>query len=182
MMKQFVSQANAAICQRYLNTVLLPKVRDDILMTKKLNFHLYQAVRKSLFKPQAFFRGFLLPLCMDEMRAREAVIIGSVLAKNSIPVIHSALCIYKLLELEYSGPVHYLLKILLDKRYALPMKVLAAVTRHFKKFENDPRQMPVIWQQTFLVFAERYKKALTKEQRHSMKLLLKRQYHSKITP
>eukprot|EP01084_Bolivina_argentea_P256592 432056_1 len=74
--KLFVSQATNSICQRYFNTVLLQRVRDDILLTKKLNFHLYQAVRKALFKPQAFFRGFLLPLCMDECRAREAVILG----------------------------------------------------------------------------------------------------------
>lgn len=182
MTKQFVSQSNNPICQRYFNTVLLQMVRDDILVNKKLNFHLYQAVKKALFKPKAFFRGFLLPLCSDMCRGREAVIIGSVLAKNSIPVIHSALAIYKLMELEYSGSVHYILKILLNKRYAMPLKVLAALVEHFKKFEKDPRQMTVVWHQTLLVFAERYKKALTKEQRHSLKTVLKRQYHPKITP
>jgi len=180
--KLFVSQSNAAICQRYFNTILLPRVREDILLTKKLNFHLYQAVRKSLFKSQAFFRGFLLPLCSDECRAREAVILGGVIQKNSIPVIQSALAMYKLLELEYSGPVHYFLRILLNKRYALPLKVIDALVSHFKKFENDPRQMPVIWHQTFLVFAERYKKSLTKQQRNSLKNVLKKQYHRQITP
>ena len=179
--KLFASQANQSICQRFYNVILLQRVRDDILLNKKLNFHLYQAVRKALFKPQAFFRGFLLPLCQDECRAREAVILGGIIQKNSIPVIQSALAIYKLLEMEYSGPIHYFLKILLNKRYALPMKVIHALVLHFKKFENDPRQMTVIWHQTFLVFAERYKKSLTKQQRNSLKNVLKKQYHRQIT-
>jgi len=180
--KHFVSQSGNAVCQRFFNVVLLPMVREEIEDNKKLSFHLFQALRKSLFKPQAFFRGLLLPLCEDEFRAREAVVIGAVLAKGSVPVIHSALAIFKLLELPFSGPVHYVLRVLLNKRYAMPMKVLAALVSHFKKFEGDERKMTVIWHQTFLVFAERYKKALSREQRESLKLVLKRQYHPKITP
>lgn len=45
------------------------------------------------------------------------------MARNSIPVIQSALAIYKLTELPYSGPIHYFLQVLLNKRYALPLKV-----------------------------------------------------------
>jgi hypothetical protein len=44
-------------------TKLLDKVRDDIAENKKLNYHLYMAVKKSLYKPGAFFKGFLFPLC-----------------------------------------------------------------------------------------------------------------------
>jgi len=177
-----VSQANNSVCQRFFATVLLQRVREDILLNKRLCFHLYQAVRKSLFKSQAFFRGFLLPMCADELRAREAVILGGVVQRNSIPVIQSALAIYKMLQLPLSGPVHYLLKILLNKRYALPMKVLEALVAHFKKFEADPRQMTVIWHQTLLVFAERYKKALSADQKNSLKKVLTAQYHRQITP
>lgn len=49
--------------RRFYNLILMPRVRDDIAEYKKLNFHLYMAVRKSLYKPAAFFKGFLLPLC-----------------------------------------------------------------------------------------------------------------------
>ena len=43
----------------------------------RLNFHLYQALRKALFKPGAFFKGFLLPLCESgNCTLREATIIG----------------------------------------------------------------------------------------------------------
>ena len=40
----------------------MPRVRDDIAEYKKLNFHLYMAVKKALYKPAGFFKGFLLPL------------------------------------------------------------------------------------------------------------------------
>ena len=59
----FTSNLTDKMAQRFFNLVLLPRVRDDIAEYKKLNFHLYQALRKALFKPGAFFKGFLLPLC-----------------------------------------------------------------------------------------------------------------------
>jgi essential nuclear protein 1 len=43
--------------------ILLDKVRDDIAENKKLNYHLYMALKKSLYKPGAFFKGILFPLC-----------------------------------------------------------------------------------------------------------------------
>jgi essential nuclear protein 1 len=71
--------------------ILLPRVRDDIDTYQRLNFHLFQALRKALFKPGAFFKGFLLPLCESRTcTLREAVIVGSVLARNSIPVLHAS--------------------------------------------------------------------------------------------
>jgi len=43
--------------------ILLDKVRDDIAENKKLNYHLYMALKKALYKPGAFFKGLLFPLC-----------------------------------------------------------------------------------------------------------------------
>lgn len=59
----FTSNLKERMAQRFFNLVLLPRVRDDIAEYKRLNFHLYQALRKALFKPGAFMKGFLLPLC-----------------------------------------------------------------------------------------------------------------------
>jgi essential nuclear protein 1 len=42
--------------------VLLPAVREDIGRNKRLNFHYFMALKKSVFKPAAFFKGILLPL------------------------------------------------------------------------------------------------------------------------
>jgi essential nuclear protein 1 len=50
------------MCNSFFNLVLLPRVRQDIEDNKRLNYHLYQAIKKSIYKPLAFFRGVLLPL------------------------------------------------------------------------------------------------------------------------
>lgn len=45
------------MAQRFYNLVLLPRIRDDITEYKRLNFHLYSALKKALFKPGAWFKG-----------------------------------------------------------------------------------------------------------------------------
>ena len=49
------------------------------MVFRKLNYHLYQALKKAMYKPAAFFKGILLPLCevgmmkisdVDRMNAR----------------------------------------------------------------------------------------------------------------
>jgi len=55
----FASNLNAKMAQRFYNLVLLPRIRDDITEYKRLNFHLYMALRKALFKPAAFFKALL---------------------------------------------------------------------------------------------------------------------------
>ena len=87
----FTANLKEKLAQRFFNQLLLPRVRDDIDTFQRLNYHLYQAIRKALFKPGAFFKGFLLPLCESgNCTLREAIIIGSVLARNSIPILHSS--------------------------------------------------------------------------------------------
>ncbi|KAJ3278039.1 hypothetical protein HDU79_001914, partial [Rhizoclosmatium sp. JEL0117] len=99
----FVSNLQARMAQRFFNLFLLDRVRDDIAETKKLNYHLYLALKKSLYKPAAFFKGLLLPLCESgQCTLREAAIIGSVVTKVSIPILDSAAAILKIAEMEYS--------------------------------------------------------------------------------
>lgn len=62
---------------------------------------------------------------------REAVILASVLAKCSIPMLHSAAAILKIAEMDYNGANSIFLKTLLDKKYALPYRVVDAVVFHF---------------------------------------------------
>ena len=70
--------------QRFYSLVLLPAVQDDIAAHKRLNFHLYLALKKALYKPAAFFKGVLLPLAEARATLREALIVGSVLSKVSV--------------------------------------------------------------------------------------------------
>lgn len=128
----FASNLNAKMAQRFYSLVLLPRIRDDINEYKKLNFHLYMALKKALFKPAAFFKGILLPLCESKnCTLREAIIIGSIMAKSSIPMLHSAAALLKIAEMEYSGANSIFIRILLDKKYALPYRVVDAIVNHF---------------------------------------------------
>merc|ERR1719184_198458 len=179
----FTSNLKEKMAQRFFNLILLPRVRDDIDTFQRLNFHLFQALRKALFKPGAFFKGFLLPLCESgTCTLREAIIVGSVLAKNSIPMLHSAAAITKLAEMNYSGANSIFLRIFFDKKYALPFRVVDAAVHHFIKFQMDPREMPVLWHQAMLTFVQRYKSDLSTEQKEALLQLLTTQKHHTLTP
>lgn len=128
----FASNLKDKMAQRFYNLVLLPRIRDDLMEYKRLNFHLYQALRKALFKPAGFMKGVLLPLLESgTCTLREAVIIGSVIAKNSIPMLHSSAAILKIAEMDYTGANSIFLRIFLDKKYALPYRVVDGVVFHF---------------------------------------------------
>nr|SVE73526.1 EOG090X058P [Daphnia atkinsoni] len=179
----FTSNLTEKMAQRFFNLVLLPRVRDDIAEYKKLNFHLYQALRKALFKPGAFFKGFLLPLCESgTCTLREAIIVGSVLARCSIPVLHSAAAILKLAEMNYSGSNSIFLRIFFDKKYALPYRVVDAAVHHFVKFQLDSREMPVLWHQSMLTFSQRYKADLSSEQKEALLQVISVHKHHTLTP
>jgi len=128
----FASNLKEKMAQRFYNLVLLPRIRDDLAEYKRLNFHLYQALRKALFKPAGFMKGLLLPLLESgTCTLREAVIVGSVIAKNSIPILHSSAAILKIAEMEYTGANSIFLRIFFDKKYALPYRVVDGVVFHF---------------------------------------------------
>lgn len=40
--------------------VILERVREDIHETKKLNVHLFNSLKKALYKPGGFFKGMLI--------------------------------------------------------------------------------------------------------------------------
>ncbi|XP_034662162.1 bystin [Drosophila subobscura] len=179
----FCSVLSQAMAQRFYNLVLLPRVRDDLCEYKKLNMHLYNALKRALFKPAAFMKGIILPLLESgDCTLREAIIFGSVVARNSIPVLHSSACLLKICEMSYSGANSIFIRFFLDKRYALPYRVVDAAVFHFLRFENDKRELPVLWHQSLLTFAQRYKNDISSEQRDALLQLLKKKSHPKITP
>jgi essential nuclear protein 1 len=181
--RMFVSNLKAKQVQRFFNLILLDKVRDDIVDNKKLSYHLYLALKKALYKPAAFFKGILFPLCESgSCTLKEASILGSVLTKVSIPVLHSSAALLRLAEMDYTGPNSLFIRILLDKKYALPFKVVDALVLHFARFKNDTREMPVLWHQSLLVFAQRYKQDLISEQKDALLDVMKTKFHSGITP
>ncbi|CAG9997447.1 unnamed protein product [Clonostachys byssicola] len=200
------------VVQRFLEIVVLEKVREDIYENKKLNVHLFNSLKKALYKPAAFFKGFLFPLVgSGSCTLREAHIISAVLARISIPVLHSAAALKGLCDIaaqeasqgtEGGGATNIFIKTLLEKKYALPYQVIDALVFHFLRFRSvDPAsvrngdamdgieregdaktKLPVIWHQSLLAFAQRYKGDITEDQRESLLDLLLSHGHSAIGP
>ncbi|KAG2634906.1 hypothetical protein PVAP13_2NG323600 [Panicum virgatum] len=179
----FSSNMNTKNAERFYEAILLPRIRNDIRQNKRLHFALYQSLKKSLYKPAAFNKGILLPLCRERnCTLREAVIIGSIIQKVSIPFLHASVALVKLAEMEYCGTTSYFIKLFLDKKYALPYRALDAVLAHFMRFLDDERVMPVIWHQSLLAFVERYKNELEKKDKEKLVRLLDHQKHYLVTP
>ncbi|MBE3042249.1 hypothetical protein IMZ48_06655, partial [Candidatus Bathyarchaeota archaeon] len=115
----------------------LQKVKEDIYENKKLNHHLFKALERALFKPSAFFKGFLFPLVgAGTCTLREAAIISGVLRRHHVPVLHSAAAIKGLCEIaaqeasqgtEGGGATNILVHTLLKKGYAMPYQVIDAL-------------------------------------------------------
>ncbi len=179
----FASNLNVKKAQRFFNLVLLPRIRDDIAEYKRLNFHLYMALKKSLYKPAAFFKGILLPLCESgTCTLREALIISSVLAKTSVPMLHSSAALLKMAEMDYTGGNSIFIRTLLDKKYALPYRVIDAIVFHFVRFTTETRELPVLWHQSLLTFVQRYKEDMSVEQKEALVELIRHQTHRDISP
>ncbi|KAJ4773723.1 Bystin [Rhynchospora pubera] len=167
----------------FYKNVLLPRVRDDIRKNRRLHFSLYQSLKKSLYKPGAFFKGILFPLCESgTCSLREAVIIGSIVQKVSIPHLHSSAALMKLAQMDYCGTTSYFIKLFLDKKYALPYRVLDAVLEHFLSFLEKETIMPVIWHQSLLSFVQRYKNELQRKDKDNLERLMQHQKHYLVTP
>lgn len=90
--------------------------------------------------------GLLLPLLESgNCTLREAIIVGSVLARNSIPILHSSAAILKIAEMDYTGANSIFLRIFFDKKYALPYRVVDAAVFHFLRYyEHSSQQFKLI--------------------------------------
>ncbi len=95
--------------------------------------------------------------------------------------------------MEYSGPTSLFIRVLLDKKYALPYKVVDRWCFHFIRFAEPnsgveldkitrERRMPVLWHQSMLVFAQRYKQDLTPDQKSALLDMLRVQKHEVSRP
>jgi essential nuclear protein 1 len=207
--KIFVS-SNPTVVRSFLESVILDRIREDIHETKKLNVHLYKALQKATYKPAAFFKGIIFPLVgSGTCTLKEAHIISSVLARVSVPVLHSAAALMRLTEIaaeqasvstEGGGATNIFIRVLLEKNYALPYKVIDNLVFHFLRFrgfenfggsnnisgasdtDSSDFKLPVLWHQSLLVFAQRYRNDITEDQREALLDLLLIRGHRQIGP
>ena len=193
----FCSNLKANRAQKFLHSVLLPRfiaeLGDSSTTDKRLNVHTFQALKKATYKPAAFYKGLVFPLLerkSPKCTLREANAISAVLKTASIPALHSAAAILRLVEVpdavrEWTGAKAIVLRTLLDKKYALPLRVIDALVQYFWKFsvvgQDSGRDevMPVLWHQCLLVFVQRFKEELAPEQKA---LLMQLKGHAQIGP
>lgn len=200
----FSSHLNERMAQRFYAAILLPIIHERIVEEKKLHPALYMAVRKALFKPVAFFKGFLLPLATDEeCTLREALIIASILQRSHLPPIPTAVALVKIAQQPFRGPCTVFLRVLIDKQMALPYQAIDALVAYFHRFirthshieggsgaEDEGKGagrrtvevLPVLWHQTLLLFVQRYKNDLTIEQVHLLLQVCSIHFHYLISP
>jgi len=107
--------------QLFLSVVLLDAIREDIQSNKKLNVQYYEALKRALYKPGAFFKGIVFPMLevdpsyprlisvhsLDIFQSgctlKEATIVASIIAKKKVPVLHSAAALLRIAQMDYAG-------------------------------------------------------------------------------
>lgn len=199
--KLFVSNLQANEAQKFVNQVLLERFRVSIEDSEdhSLNYHIYRALKKSLYKPAAFFKGFLLPLVDSHCSVREATIAASVLAKVSIPVLHSSVALTQLVQREFKPSTTVFIRVLIEKKYALPYQTLDELVFYFMRYRRAAQSqadlmdedgqskdklppLPVVWHKAFLSFAQRYKNDITDDQRDFLLETVRQRFHHAIGP
>ncbi|KJA24624.1 hypothetical protein HYPSUDRAFT_38694 [Hypholoma sublateritium FD-334 SS-4] len=188
--KIFISNMKPAQAQLFLGVVLLDAVRQDILENKKMNVHYFQALKKSMYKPGAFFKGFIFPLLDQGCTLKEATIVASILARTKVPVLHASAALLRIAEMDYAGPNSLFIRVLIDKKFELPYQVLDALVFHFIRLSNsykaktrgDSEKLPVLWHQSLLVFTQRYASDLTPDQKNALLDVIRATPHPQISP
>ncbi|KAI0363716.1 cell adhesion protein byn-1 [Pilatotrama ljubarskyi] len=196
----FISQMKPPQARLFLEVVLLDAIREDIRLTKegarknknhrKLNVHYYESLKRAMYKPGAVFKGIVFPLLNSGCTLQEAAIVASVLAKVKIPLGHSAAALMRLANMDYSGANSLFIRVLLDKKHALPYKVVDALVFHFIRLSNtykarragDAEKLPVLWHQSLLVFCQRYASDLTPDQKDALLDVVRVNPHPQISP
>lgn len=197
----FVGAPESARTLHFFKYYLLPRILKEISQKGKLDYHLYEALKKGLFRPAIWFRGILFPFMRGEFQLtdrlgtrpdpyirskgtiKQAQIIASAIMKKSIPNLHASAAILKSIQFQYNGPVGVIIKIFIDKKFALPLSVINALAQYFPKFaENSEQIMPVLWFQTILSFAKSYRKYLSEGEKTLLKNLVKKKIkHSALS-
>ncbi|KAI0723470.1 cell adhesion protein byn-1 [Earliella scabrosa] len=196
----FISQMKPPQARLFLEVVLLDAIREDIRLTRegarknknhrKLNVHYYESLKRAMYKPGAVFKGIVFPLLNTGCTLQEATIVASVLAKVKIPLGHSAAALMRLANMDYSGANSLFIRVLLDKKHALPYKVVDALVFHFIRLSNtykarkagDAEKLPVLWHQSLLVFCQRYASDLTPDQKDALLDVIRVNPHPQISP
>jgi essential nuclear protein 1 len=207
--KIFVSSPESKHTLHFFKYYLLPRCLKNISEKGKLNYHLFQSLRKAIFRPSLWFRGILFPFLKGQFNAeykpgvrfsgdtlslgtiKQSQIISAVLMKCSVPNVHASAAFLKCMELPYTGPVGVLIKLFIDKKFALPLSVIRRVTQWFLDFgktsnldetnkNKENTKMPVLWFQSILSFGKGYYKYLNEAEIMALKNLVRKKFKHEV--
>jgi len=182
-MTKVFSRQSDPVARTFYEKILMPRCRDDIAFYKRLNPHLYRALRSAIYKPVAFYEAIILPLCKSrDCSLREAVIFSSVMVKRHIPMIVSMAALKTMTTVTYSGALSIFMQVILNKKYGIPYSMLDTLVDHFCSFSSETRTLPVLWHQSLLTMVQRYRDDFLKEQKERLKGIAEFHTHKKITP
>eukprot|EP00817_Percolomonadidae_sp_ATCC50343_P003914 CAMPEP_0117421390 /NCGR_PEP_ID=MMETSP0758-20121206/2500_1 /TAXON_ID=63605 /ORGANISM="Percolomonas cosmopolitus, Strain AE-1 (ATCC 50343)" /LENGTH=409 /DNA_ID=CAMNT_0005203503 /DNA_START=14 /DNA_END=1240 /DNA_ORIENTATION=- len=179
----FTSGVPDPVAQRYFYLVLLPRFRAEMEEAKKLNYHIYEALKRACFRPVPFFKGIVIPLCEEGNANRlESIVIGSIIKKKHLPIEHAAAAMMMIINIEYNSTYDSILKAFLEKRYSLPNPLIdALVDDYFFSFIREERVLPMIWHQVLLSFVQIYKNELSRDQKRKILAVCRKHHHHQIT-
>lgn len=95
---------------------------------------------------------------------------------------HSSVAIVKIAEMGFTGPTAIFIKTLLEKKYALPTRVVNCLASFFVKHENSDIALPVIFYQLVLRVCELYSSTMDEMQKTAIKSLVRKKKHEVLTP
>lgn len=206
--KLFATVLKPKNAQRFYSLVLAPKVSSQLAQEGKLGYHLYDAVKRAIYKPTAFFKGFILPLAAgfpappfpgqeQAPLSKEVIVYASILNRLHIPQVHAAVTLLQLSKITPFNPYNVLLmKVLIDKKFSLPVPVLEGLLAYFYETACDDdalipvinaktgktsENLPLLWHKTLLHFVQRYKSAFTNEMIAMTRAILKKRPHHSVS-
>ena len=68
------------------------------------------------------------------------------------------------------------------KLVCFKLKCFNCIFHFVLSFLTDSRNLPVLWHQSFLTFAQRYKEDISTEQKEALRGVLRKHRHHQITP
>ncbi|KAK4516645.1 uncharacterized protein ATC70_011622 [Mucor velutinosus] len=175
----FLTNVKATQTKQFFQFVLLHGVRNDLAKSanSQLDPALYTALKKALAcNPALFMKGLLFPLCeSNTCSVAEACILANVLGQTKIPALQSATALLRLSEQFFTLPICILVQVFLQKKQALPYRVVdMLVFKYFCQREESPQQPPIIWYQSLLMFVQSYSIDMVPTQKTALLALMQR--------